>query len=161
MNRPLIVRGLRIAVSAVFGILCILLITVWNLDGGTYVNGNFPGVSRFVVTSYCFGETLWKDTVSAYAIFGLHAQNDSQWEVGHFSAIGGGLPEGFAIRIDAGQPAISVDAPHWFLVLLCVSGAIIPWTPAISGAWRFSLRSLLIAVTLIAAVLGIIAVASR
>jgi hypothetical protein len=46
--------------------------------------------------------------------------------------------------------------PHWFLLLLFVALAAAPWT-----YWRFSVRTLLIATTLLAAVLGFAVYAAR
>jgi hypothetical protein len=43
--------------------------------------------------------------------------------------------------------------PHWVLVLLSAVFAALPWLP-----WKFSLRTLLIATTLIAVVLGLIGI---
>ena len=43
-------------------------------------------------------------------------------------------------------------APHWLLALLCVVTAFIPYLPWLRN---FSLRTLLIATTLVAAVLGV------
>jgi hypothetical protein len=44
-------------------------------------------------------------------------------------------------------------APHWLPALLSAALAVIPW---ISRSWRFSLRTLLIATTLVAVGLGVI-----
>ena len=49
-----------------------------------------------------------------------------------------------------------VDVPHWFLAILLASIATAPWL-----RWRFSLRTLLIATTLVAVVLAIIVWMSR
>jgi hypothetical protein len=46
-----------------------------------------------------------------------------------------------------------VQIPHWSVVLSAGLIAIIPWLP-----WSFSLRTLLVATTLVAVVLGIVAV---
>ena len=153
-------RKLRIAFSVTCGIACVLLITVWKMGGGTYIGGYFPGVPQFRVTSYCFGENHWHDTVSAYVMFGLHSRDDSEWKVGRF-IFEGILPEGFAISIDAGRSEITVDASHWFLVLFCASLAAIPWTPIVFGVPRFSLRTLLVATTLVALLLGMIVWVSK
>jgi hypothetical protein len=47
-------------------------------------------------------------------------------------------------------------APHWLLLLYTVTLGTIPWLH-----WRFSLRTLLIAMTLVAVVLGLIVAFSR
>jgi hypothetical protein len=49
-------------------------------------------------------------------------------------------------------------APHWFLVLLAVMMSAAPW---MRWKWRFTLRTLLIAITLVAVVLGLIVYAVR
>jgi hypothetical protein len=149
-------RRLRIAVSVFCTILCAILITIWNLEAGTAAYGHFPGVSRFVITSYCFGETLWDDTVAAHVEFGLQAANDSQWRVARFRGVGGELPEGFGFTVYAGESAITVHAPHWFFALLCAAVAAIPWTPSVTWTRRFSLRTMLIATTLIALTFGMV-----
>ena len=48
-------------------------------------------------------------------------------------------------------PFASLSAPHWFVALLAVGISILPWL-----RWRFSLRTLLIATTLVAVVLGVV-----
>ena len=57
---------------------------------------------------------------------------------------------GFAYYEDGSVTALI--APHWLPALLSAALAVIPW---ISRSWRFSLRTLLIATTLVAVVLGI------
>jgi hypothetical protein len=49
-----------------------------------------------------------------------------------------------------------ITLPHWCLILIASALAAVPWL-----RWRFSLRTLLIATTLIAVVLGIIVWMSR
>jgi hypothetical protein len=49
--------------------------------------------------------------------------------------------------------------PHWFPVLLTAMLFTVPWIRQLS--WRFSLRTLLIATTLVAVVLGLICYAVR
>jgi hypothetical protein len=58
-------------------------------------------------------------------------------------------------RIDQDMSTI-VFAPYWFFVLFTVTLAAIPWLP-----WRFSLRTLLIAITLVAVVLGLVVALGR
>ena len=45
----------------------------------------------------------------------------------------------------------SLSIPHWFAVALAATFAATPWL-----RWRFSLRTLLIAITLVALVLGLV-----
>jgi len=59
---------------------------------------------------------------------------------------------GFGIRQKGGHAVIHV--PHWFPVVVSVTLATAPWI--IQWQWRFSLRTLLIAITLVAIGLGLI-----
>jgi hypothetical protein len=52
--------------------------------------------------------------------------------------------------------ALSVAAPHWFLLLVAATVAAMPWT-----RWRFSLRTLLIGMAVVAAGLGLIVWAAK
>jgi hypothetical protein len=148
---------LRIVWTSLFAALGGLLIVLWVRDRVTYIQGHLPGVSRFVITSYCFSDMGWH-TVTAYVVFGLRAERDSQWEIGQIPGGSGGMWEGFAIIVEARARAITVAAPHWFLILLCAIVAVTPWTPIVFWSRRFSLRTLLIVTTLVAVVLGLIAI---
>jgi hypothetical protein len=53
--------------------------------------------------------------------------------------------------IQVGAKLKALVLPHWLFAVLSVVFAAIPWLP-----WRFSLRTLLIATRLVAAVLGLI-----
>jgi len=65
----------------------------------------------------------------------------------------------FNIYFAQNNPAIyGVAVPHWFPVLVLAALAAAPW---IRWSRRFSLRTLLIATTLVAVVLGIFVVLSR
>jgi hypothetical protein len=52
----------------------------------------------------------------------------------------------------------SLQFPTWLLAILIAAGSWIPW---LEPKWKFSLRTLLIATTLIAVVLGLIVYAAR
>jgi hypothetical protein len=60
-------------------------------------------------------------------------------------------PLGFAYYRDGSLTA--VVAPHWLPAFLCAALALIPW---FSRCWRFSVRTLLIAMTLVVVALGLI-----
>ena len=51
---------------------------------------------------------------------------------------------------------LDIIVPHWFLTLLCAGLASIVWLPWFRLPYRFSLRTLLIATTLVAALLGLV-----
>jgi hypothetical protein len=54
------------------------------------------------------------------------------------------------------SPSLAVRVPHCLTVLFVSALATLPWL-----RWRFSLRTLLIATTLVAAVLGLVVWAAR
>jgi hypothetical protein len=57
-----------------------------------------------------------------------------------------------SFKLDRSGRKIVIRVPHWFLVVMSSLVASIPWL-----AWRFSVRTLLIAITLVAVGLGAIA----
>jgi hypothetical protein len=61
---------------------------------------------------------------------------------------------GFHLEHDYGRTVIQL--PYWFLTLLFAATAGLPWI-----RWRFTLRTLLIATTLVAVLLGLIAYSAR
>jgi len=153
-------RKLRIAWSVVCGIACALLIVLW-------------------VRSY-----WWKDFAVSGGIYRVHFESalgklgvdvspqapeyvGSRWgfhsrllEEEYFMPIAHyGLPDGvkvmgFMWEITPESAIIAV--PYWFPILLISILAAGPWF-----RWRFSLRTLLIATTLVAVVLGLILWMSR
>jgi hypothetical protein len=58
--------------------------------------------------------------------------------------------------ITSGWSRFGLVLPHWFPVLLTALLATVPWL-----RWRFSLRTLLIAITLVAVGLGVIVAFGR
>ena len=154
-------RKLRIAWSVAWGVAFLILTALWTQDGGVYLHGYLPGVSSFAITSWCFPGSIWTDTISVGVIYGWHAQNGAQWEIGRIALIMGEKPEGFYLSFDPNSSGLVALIPHWFLALAFVASALLPWTPTISRLRRFSLRTLLIATTLVAAGLGLIVCVKR
>ncbi len=166
MNRPRRIRGLRIAVSAVFAILCVLLLAYgWRsyatcdvytasvVDGTentTYVQGcgflSMQGrLYLFVDTPYHF--TSWR--MRSYPV------DEVSFSQGMFTSANESF---YCISHD-------LTVTHWFVAIVLASCGIIPWigqSPQLGvHTLRFSLRTLLIATTLIAAVLGLVVYMSR
>jgi hypothetical protein len=163
MTRPRILRLFRIAASAVFGILCLLLVALWvrscshiestsvriageRIAGATSVKQHIiVAISRYhpilgVPHRWSLNSRSIADT--------FPGKSDSQIE----RQIG--FPEfpGFSFRRN-GSGGFRLVIPHWFLVSVTVFLAIAPW---IRYSKRFSLRTLLLATTLVAVVLGLI-----
>jgi hypothetical protein len=151
-------RKLRIAWSVAWGVVCVLLIVLW-------------------VRSY-----WWYDTLAIYPSsrsFGLGSiQGELVYATTNFPSTFGPQPEwaarseyitaktGFPLMKD-GRPLprtlgfgwfldvnwLYLFVPHWFPMLVFVALAPASWIPRKD---RFSLRTLLIATTLVAVVLGLI-----
>jgi Na+/glutamate symporter len=143
-------RKLRIAWSVACGVVAMLLCVLW-------------------VRSYWWADVVNIDVPTPFAVQFLSA-------LGHSSAAIYESEQGWDwVRVNAElDPAMKdvaqqdcfgfkvrdgdwiILAPHWFLILLAGSIAVIPWL-----LYRFTLRTLLIATTLVAVVLGLIVYAVR
>jgi hypothetical protein len=158
MQQSNLVRGLRIAWTAGWGILCVLLIVLW-------------------VRSYWWHDELslrYKTSISLQSFRGEQfiASSSQPWKIYKASRFGPDprrpwdwtlrsrpLPKdpenrmGFFWASD--DDGLAVVVPHWLLALLTAIMAAIFSTPWLR--WSFSLRTLLIATTLVAVVLGLAA----
>ena len=147
-------RKLRIAWSVGCGIACVLLIALWVRS-----YWKFDSVTVFLPTDCCVaGFTI--DGVLQLAEF--RNITSPRWK---FVPISGNAEDalrprfeylGFDFSRNAGGYAIHL--PFWFAILIVVCCGYSPWLP---WSKRFSLRTLLIATTLVAAVLGLIVAALR
>jgi hypothetical protein len=146
-------RKLRIAFSATCLIACVLLCVFWMRSYSTL--DNIAGHLPFNPAVSC---------TSAYGRVGFGTQNvTAPWKFNYHNAVldeksFGGRPKEprkwFTFQREPFATLISV--PHGFFVSIAIAAGIIPWLP-----WRFSLRTLLIATTLVAVVLGIVVWADR
>lgn len=140
-------RKLRIAFSAVCGLLCLLLIALW-------------------VRSYRVADNLVIRTSNGINDQ-FHSENGGL-SLGRFQPIQHYLgwhwrtdpsvdpPNGFRYgRFPKG--GLSIEVPHWFLVSVAAIFGTLPWL----GFLRFSVRTLLIATTLIGLILGTIIATNR
>jgi hypothetical protein len=157
MNRPRLVRSLKITWTAMFGLVAVLLCVLWvrsywRVDsirfplsknslaecwsiqgtiavcGGTYQAGFFRG--KWLIVSH--------DTVNRITI----ADNPKRRQGYHG-------PLGFGVMNDN-----IPYGPYWFPIVIFALVAALPWSFAVR---RFSLRTLLFAITLIAVGLGLVA----
>jgi hypothetical protein len=146
MNRSRILSLLRTTFSAVCVVICALLITLWvqsnqwrhEVFGIPYPKGTLAIVS--------INGTLDLHTFPATAndIFGdrIDSLDDELYGYSNIpSTIG---PNGV-------KSSPSVAIPHWAALIICSIVGAAPWLPT-----RFSLRTLLLAMTLIAVGLGLI-----
>jgi hypothetical protein len=149
MERTKVVRGLRIAWSVWWGIVCVLLIVLWvrsywRLDyfyppainarlysglGGTGIQ-TMDSHEKYILQSLGRIQSLSVDDLVRRRT--IKTQN---------------IRDLFVFRASSTH----LHVPIWFLVAIVSLVAIAPWRP-----WQFSLRTLLIATTLIAVVLGLV-----
>ena len=141
-------RKLRIAWSVGWGIACVLLVVLWVRsyiqskgavigDRVTHIDSNRRMVS------------VWsRNGVVTFSVANQGTGYRNGWEILFvqdsylgFGSVSNGL-------------TYSLQLPHYFPVVLFGIIAASPWLPLIR--WRFSLRTLLIATTIIAVVLGLI-----
>jgi hypothetical protein len=139
-------RYLRIAFSAMCGVLCLLLIVLW-------------------VRSYWQWDALqyedWSESREVTSQNGfllvdkIYQKGKGRWWFGSDPAeFRADLGSQLSINWDDGNGDLmgsSVTIPHWLIVLFFVGLGIAPWTRR-----RYSLRTLLVFMTGIAALLGIL-----
>jgi hypothetical protein len=152
MNRPRLVRSLRIAWSVTWGVVVVLLIALWvrsylahdRFYGWFHPSGFFQVDSEYGCLDFIAIaerpplESHWhfdsKDTEKFVGQWALTIPWRPQWSV-------------------------ILVVPDWFVFLIVTTAATASWTTWRSA--RFSLRALLIAMTLVAVSLGIIVWATK
>jgi hypothetical protein len=159
MNTTMKHRKLRIAWSVAWGIAAVLLCLLWARSYGHLLevrHWHGYGETRF----YSLDGRILFDNVIVRTLnigFTWHSGGEKigepyldEWIVN---------PQKF--RSERSWKWTIVVFPHWLPVVVCGTFAAIPWTPWIPWSNRFSLRTLLIAMTLLAVGLGSIIVLSR
>jgi hypothetical protein len=149
MSRPRILRLLRIAFSDVCGIVCLLLIALW-VRSYTYHDGIWGRISH----TEGFHASSHEGRVQFITLRNLGI---IEWRLAIGERIDVGRTPKYIPGLEYSQSALGVflAIPIWFPVALLGTLAGTLATKA-----RFSLRTLLIATTLVAVVLGL-AVAMR
>jgi hypothetical protein len=145
-------RKLRIAWSVTCGVVAVLLIVLW-VRSYRYIDSihvqcankrvvlfeSFAGRVGVADLEFNLGQRIWM----------THTEiPDWKSYRGWKEIVVGGLrPHG---------NHVSLVAPHWCVLLMVAACALLPWYGTLAGTRRFSLRTLLIATTLVAVVLGLI-----
>jgi hypothetical protein len=141
MDRPRLIRGLRIAWSVWWGILCVLLVVLW-------------------ARSYRRVDTL--DNLYGYRIAvkqGKLVLGERAPQPPIFSPRLPPVTRAVARFLDTMAPMRVVVVASIPLGILVAIGSLLtaaPWILPLSRLQRFSLRTLLIATTLVAVVLGVV-----
>ena len=165
-DRQLKYRKLRIAWSVAWSIVAVLLIALWvrsyskwdQLSGEAIDNTWILARSLHGEIALCGGYDAVSPLVPLDWSTHSNLQVRDQFVTADNGSIGTSL-EGrgtLGFCLIAGNSSLNVFFPHWFPPVLVLAIAAIPWL-----RWRFSLRTLLIATTLVALVLGIIVWLSR
>jgi hypothetical protein len=163
-------RKLRIAWSVAWGVVAVLLIALWvrSYWWDDMLKVRMPDPQRqFMICSMLGGTRLYTTSVSPRANW-----NHRYWRTSTISVAAEleGLDVRWPYRFGLDRlytfelfsrhynPDHSriVALPHWMLVVTFTAFAVAPWV-----RWRFSLRTLLIATTLVAVVLGAIIALNR
>ena len=141
-------RKLRIAFSVTCLIACVLLIVLWvrSFHEIDWVAGPLPGSSGFCVMSRIggLGFVLLLQPDQADRVWVMKTEPIFELKLPYRTALG-------FVEYLATPTAYRVRVPYWFPFLLSAAAAGVPWL-----RWRFSLRTMLIATTLVAAALGLI-----
>lgn len=149
--RPRLLKALRIGITAVSLLVCGLLIVLWvrsywREDG---LNVWLAGAKMFLISS--------RDGVMSVNIctYPTSYELPGVWFF-HSREVSDEWPEWFIDRPSwtyiLSQSTFELASPHWFPITIFATIAALPWIK-----WRFSLRTLLIVVTLFALLFGAIA----
>ena len=152
-------RKRRIAWSLGWGIVAVLLCVLWGrsfqhvdiLYGETFVTGPFAAQSLH-------GRIAFNRRVSRQP-WGLSTHTVSSWEARQQTLTDFDASIRLPRQIKLMKRPAATTLSHCIVVLAVISLAIVPWL--LSRFWRFSLRTLLLAVTLGSVLLGLIAWAVR
>jgi hypothetical protein len=156
-------RKLRIAWSVGWGIACLLLVVLWVRSYWWTDSANcpLPGGKTFLVNS--LRGQLSIGALSLFPVISGRPQPD--WKVNWKFQITRGErfdpPKDYKFRQFTGtwdQSGVYVQSPYWLAVFVSGGLAAVPWL-----AWsrRFSLRTLLAVMTLVAVGLGAIVYSMR
>lgn len=158
-------RYLRVAFSATCLVACILLIALWVRS---YQATDVLPLRPFCISTYGRLVIWLSEKPVPFGGSGLRAIDLSSESLLKMSRITGIDLEPFEIEpfrsrtgfyLEHDYRRTVVQLPYWFLTLLFTATATLPWMRQLPR--RFSLRTLLLATTLIALVLGAVVFAAR
>jgi hypothetical protein len=141
-------RYVRITWTVCCGIACVLLLALWvrsnyrveqifvPITRSTYFSaGSMPNAFGFEISNKSPTDTWAWLSMTAHGWLAIRDPTASPWSGSGFFRIS----------------TASIVMPYWFGALSLAAIATLPWL-----RWRFTLRTLLIATTLVAVVLGLI-----
>jgi hypothetical protein len=149
-------RKLRIAWSATWGVLGVLIVAMWlrscfwRADSVTYIHSVQTTIYAYSAWGRCWIQITpqsWADVGSNMNSYDLTSQSEIS------------LPNsllGFYFHRVPSEDSVFFVFPYWFPVMLAGVIAAAPWLH-----WRFSLRTLLAGMALLAFILGLIIATTR
>jgi hypothetical protein len=137
--RPMRFRKLRIAWSVVCGIACVLLIVLWVRSYRVLDEAGGPISTAYLIS---FLSTNGRLEVAISAGSASEFASERNWGFGSY-------PEPTTYTYDRNYGYMLL--PYWLAILSTIGLGVVPWY-----ASHFSLRTLLIATTLVAVVLGVV-----
>ena len=146
-------RKLRIAWSVVCAIACLLLVALWVRSYRYDTAASIHGERVEHVSSHKRLLTAWSKLGAVHLCAARPPVAGAQWK-SHFAT---SQVMGFGVFNDVESSALRI--PYWFAIVATCAITIFPWTQFFSV--RFTLRTLLIATSLVAAMLGLIAYYAR
>ena len=154
MNRPRLVRALQITWSVACGIACLLLCLLWVRSYWVWDN---LGTAKTPITH----EAISIDGRVIYAMQGAVNKDQREWY--HLSQPSAPMspfrfPSYLGFYVEVSRLRWVLSMPYWFLAALATTLSIFAWT---NWCRRFSLRTLLIALTLVGLGLGLVAWLNR
>jgi hypothetical protein len=161
MERAKVIRGLRIAWSVWWGILCVLLVVLW-IDSYWHCRYIDTRYYRLQIMATTLRGTLGLDVDTDQTSSGPGTGPKVYWRFVTFPAKNrdhGLVTDRLRVISFLGFRWVSTkgiyeaDLPFWMISVLLVATSAVPW---IHLSKRYSLRTLLIATTLIAVVLGLV-----
>jgi hypothetical protein len=164
-------RKLRIAWSVAWGVAAVLLVVLWIRSYIKIDRIAWRGAQNTITLMSLRGQlgTAWRHSSVAIPAERQRTERISgpaeSAKIGYNDGTGRSLPSflGFISNwVSApGRPTSILVLPYRFLSLLTASLAVLPWASSLLGKRRYSLRTLLIATTLIAVGLGLIVWATK
>jgi len=154
-------RYLRIAFSVTCGIACVLLIALWvrSYSSEDVIHISHPEMLNLRINSLPSRIYITLKGGSIRRYWETHHFDDGKAALTLTARVSAKYENklGFGIRQQARRTVVHM--PHWFMVVIAIAFAASPWLHRLR--WRFNLRTLLIATTLVAVVLGAIVYAAR
>jgi hypothetical protein len=144
-------RKLRIAWSITWVIACLLLIALWVRSNGRSDSISLPTTGTTIINSYSGCLTIrgalrkaeyvwssgWGRRATKMSSLPVQPTRSPQW------------------RYSSDESGFIFGMPHWFALLLCCVATALCWL-----RWLFSLRTLLIAISVASVSLGVVALHS-